>query len=153
MYKSYIPEEVITFINDTAGSLGCEVLEVSSRGAKGALIDVVLDKKGGISLDECTFINRTVTKWIAENGFFENGVTLDVCSPGLDRELKTDKDYFWARGKVVRVILREPVDSRNPVTGELVTVDNDSIVIREEGVTDILIRRGNITKARLYFVK
>ena len=103
MGKAIIPEELGKFIQDEAGKEGFQLVDIVSRGGNTAFFEIILDKEGGISLDECSKFNSKVSTWIEEQDMFSGNFTLDVCSPGLDRLLKSDGDFEWAKGKKVKV--------------------------------------------------
>ena len=72
-----------------------------------------------------------------------------MCSPGLDRHLKSDNEFLWAVGKEIEIRTHQPIDDKNNFVGELLGIDGKgSITIREEGA-DISIQRDNIAKAHL----
>jgi ribosome maturation factor RimP len=71
-----------------------------------------------------------------------------VSSPGLTRELKTDREWRWAQGKRVRCWVSEPVDGRTEFTGRLAEVTES--VVRLEGMDgEAALPRRGVTKARL----
>jgi ribosome maturation factor RimP len=51
------------------------------------------------------------------------GYLIEVSSPGLDRELKTAKDFIRIKGKRVQVWLTEPVQDKKSFSGDLKDVD------------------------------
>ena len=143
-------EELIEFIGGEAGRLGYTMVDISSRKGRGLFLDVVIDKEGGITLDECGDFNRKIVAWIDRQEIFGQGYTLDVSSPGLDRELRSDTEFLWAVGKQIKVKTQESIDGRTEITGKLLEVDSaESIIVGEAEGTTICIARDNIAKARL----
>jgi ribosome maturation factor RimP len=81
----------------------------------------------------------------------KNGYTLDVCSPGLDRELRNNEEFSWAVGKEVKVTLHSPVEGKSAITGKLEKVNGEgNIVIEEDEGVRITLERKNIAKAKLW---
>lgn len=82
-----------------------------SRGKNGINIRVVIDKEGGVTLNDCERINRlyndrlTILKLIEDDNY-----TLQVSSPGMNRVFKDDEEYNLFKSRRVRVILKEPVN-------------------------------------------
>ena len=105
-------EKLTDFIEEAAQERGWQVVDVAVRKGNTVRIEVTLDKEGGITLDECSSFNREVASWIDSEGMFASGYAIDVNSPGLDREIKTDKEFGWARGKTVQVNTRQPVNEK-----------------------------------------
>ena len=62
-----------------------------------------VDKEGGITLDDCEFINRTWSDMMDEEDFIEEAYILEVSSPGLGRQLKKEKDFKRSIGEKVDV--------------------------------------------------
>ena len=150
MDRRGIPEELAVYIKEEADKCGCVVVEIGSTGKNVLNIEVILDKQGGIALDECGRFNKNVAFWIDEQGLFSGKYNLEVCSPGLDRALKTDNDFAWAESKGVRVTTREPVDGKNEIEGKLLGLrDDGSIAVEEASGRVVEIERDKIAKARL----
>ena len=150
MDRRGIPEELAVYVKEEADKCGCVVVDIGLTGKNVLSIEVILDKQGGIALDECSRFNKNIAFWIDEKGLFSGKYALEVCSPGLDRVLKTDNDFEWAENKEVRVTTREPVDGKNDIEGKLLGIrDNGNIAIEEDGGRIFEIERDKIAKARL----
>ncbi len=149
MFKGRIPEKLEEFIREEAKKRGYQLVDLSTRGGRTFFMEVVLDKEGGITLDECSEFNRHVASWIDEEGIFEYEYTLDVCSPGLDRELKSEGDYSWAVGKDIEVRTHEPVNEANLTVGKLLEVKGREGILMErpDGQT-VFVEKKNIAKAK-----
>ena len=144
-----IPQELKDIIQKEADAAGYKVVDVTTRGGRGLFIEISLDKDGGISLDECGAFNRKISAWMDAAESYGEGNTIDVCSPGLDRALKSDSEFEWAVGKDVRVNTYEPVGDDKIIEGRLAHVDgSDTITIEKEG-TPVVIERRNISKAKI----
>jgi ribosome maturation factor RimP len=60
---------------------------------------------------------------------FPHAYTLEVSSPGLDRPFKRLQDYQRAIGKEVSLKLRQPVEGQWKITGRLMEVDDQAVVL------------------------
>lgn len=149
MSKDRMPEELREFIENEAKSTGYQVVDIiSGRGA--TFIEVVLDKEGGITLDECGYFNSKIISWLDDNKLFSGNCTIDVCSPGLDRELKSENEFKWAVNKQVEVKLCEPVNEKNVITGNLLEKDGSgTISIEEDSGKKVCIAEKNTIKVKL----
>ena len=74
----------------------------------------------------------------------EGGYDLEVSSPGLDRQLRKEREFRWAVGKHIRCWLA----AGGEVRGRLTEVTPESLVLDREGERMELGRAG-VTKARL----
>jgi ribosome maturation factor RimP len=146
-----IPEELKEHIREEAERFDYQLVDISTKGRDTFFMEVVLDKEGGITLDECGEFNRRITSWIEEQNLFKGSYTLDVCSPGLDRELKSEGDFSWALGKEVKVTMHKAIGGKSVIIGELLEVDNKTdIVIKEAGGSKIHVDMDNVAKAKLH---
>jgi ribosome maturation factor RimP len=144
------PKEVQEFVRQIADKHGYQLVNISAKGGNTFHIDVVLDKEGGITLDECAVFNREVIKWIDTEKMFARGYLIDVSSPGLDRELRSDSEFAWAVGKRVMIVTRDASGKIEEFNGKIVSaVENREVVLEEDDGTSVVINRKNITRARL----
>ena len=150
--REIIPEELKQYINEEVKRSGYELVDIVTRGGRGFFLEIIIDKEGGITADECGAFNRETMSWIDEQGLFEGGYTIDVCSPGLDRLLRSDNDFIWAVGKQVEMNMHEPVEGKSTVVGKLLDVNNEeaSVEIEDKDGTPISITRSNIARAKLW---
>jgi len=146
-----MPEKLHQYIRDEAERSGYQVVDISTRGGKGFFLEIVLDKEGGITLDECGSFNRRISAWIDGEKLFGGGYTLDVCSPGLDRILRSASDFIWAFGKEVEVTTHEPVEGRSAIVGRLLEGNLDEgLTLERELGDEVRIESGNIARARMH---
>jgi ribosome maturation factor RimP len=101
-----------------AASHGCELLHVEF---KGALLRLFLDRlEGGVSLSDCEAVSREASALLDVVDFGPGRYTLEVSSPGLDRQLYGPRDYQRFTGRQVRVTFQEPAaGAKRTVTGRL----------------------------------
>ncbi len=145
-----IPEELLDHIQKEAKDAGYQLVDIVSKGGSGVLLEVVMDKEGGITLDECSTFNRRIMSWINDGEKISSGFILDVCSPGLDRPLKSENDYKWAEGKLVEISVHEPVDGKSNLLGKLMESDEkNSVVVEDVEGNSVQVNKTNVAKARL----
>jgi ribosome maturation factor RimP len=136
--------DVVRLVETTLAGMGCELvdLETSGRG----LMRILMDKQGGITLDDCEAVSHQLTRLFAVEGVdFER---LEVSSPGLDRPLKKEADFVRFRGKKAHLKLRMPLGSRKNFTGILGEVHDGVLQLEVDGDL-IKIELSNLDKARL----
>jgi ribosome maturation factor RimP len=142
-------EELITRIEETIQpvlhdhGVGLVDLEWRGHGARGVL-RVFIDKTGGVRIDDCERVSRELGDVLDVADVVPGRYDLEVSSPGLDRPLRTDREYRWAIGKRVRCSL---VDG-GAVTGRLTAVDANRVVLElPEGPREVA--RADVRRARL----
>lgn len=113
--------EVQALVRRTVEGLGYEL--VDCERAAGGLLRVTLDAPAapqGVTLDDCERVTRQLNHLLTvENVDYAR---LEVGSPGLDRPLKTARDFARFVGAEARVQLFAPVDGRKRFTGRLLEV-------------------------------
>jgi ribosome maturation factor RimP len=146
-----VPEKLEEHIRKETEKSGYQLLDINTRGGKTFFMEIIIDREGGITLDECGDFNRKISSWIDGEKLFEGGYTLDVCSPGLDRELKNENDFIWAKNKEIKVTTHEAVRGESAITGKLVEAEGErEIVVEKEDGKKLHINKKNIAKARLW---
>ncbi len=85
--------------------------------------------EGGISLEDCSLLNRKLSEYIEENNLWESSYLVEVCSPGIKREFNQVKDFIRIKGKVVDIWLNEPIEERSHYGGEVLEVNDDKVSI------------------------
>ena len=126
-----------------------ELVEILYRRESGKMVlRFLVDVPGGITLAECARLNNEIGKVLDESNMPLANYLLEVSSPGLDRPIKTVKDFLRAVGKKVRLLYSK--DGREKVTyiGEVKSVDNESVTLAMEGKEEV-IPIDKIVKARL----
>ena len=103
---------------------------------------VYADKEGGIAIDDCVLISRSLEE------FIEDAYILEVSSPGLGRPLKKEKDYVRSVGKSIDIKLYKAIDKQKEFTGILKENMEDQIVLTIED-QDITFEKKSIASARL----
>ncbi len=110
-----------------ADQLGFELVDVClDRENTGKYLRIYIDRPEGMDLDGCERYHRAVQPLLEAYDYD----FLEVSSPGVDRPLKTERDFEKALGSEVEVRFFGSVDGRKEVTGVL--ADFDEKVIRLE---------------------
>lgn len=103
-----------------------------SKQGKDHILTVFIDKKGGVTLDDCEAVSRVIEPLIDEADPIEQTYYLSVSSPGLDRPLKTPKDYEAALESVIDVKLYKPFLDKKEFTGTLTKFDDETFTIETD---------------------
>ena len=118
------------------GQIACRARDRAlKRGNRTALdwyLRLYIDKQGGITLDDCQLVSEALNDLLDEADVIKGKYLFEVSSPGLDRPLKTDRDFERYQGEDVEVHLYAPADGKI-FTGKLKGRENGEIVILENG--------------------
>lgn len=128
-----ISEQVFALVDPIARRLGLEVIEVLyEKKFDGMNLTVVIDKDGGVTIDDCERLHRAIDAPLDELDPIAESYTLNVSSPGIDRPLKTERDYRRNLNRKISVKLYSPRDGKKTFSGVLVGYDDDAFTIEME---------------------
>ena len=89
-----------------------------------------IDKNGGITLEDCEIVHKAIDGPLDElNPTCDEKYILNVSSCGLDRPLKTEKDFKRNLGKEVDIKLYKAVNKQKEFTGKLESFDENTVTI------------------------
>ena len=122
----------------TAAGYDLEDLSVTAAG-KRSVVRVVVDKDGGVSLDDVADVSRTISDALdaldeAEPGLLGATYVLEVSSPGVDRPLTAPR--HWRRN--VRRLVTATLRDGGSLTGRVVGADDDAVTLDVDGTERVL---------------
>lgn len=97
-----------------------------------------------MGIGDCERLSREIGDVLDAAAVIEGGYDLEVSSPGLDRQLRKEREYRWAVGRQVRCWLAGGAEVR----GRLTAVTADRLVL-DRGGEQVELGRADVTKARL----
>ena len=122
-------------------SLGYEIVDIVERSEYGQkVITFVVDKvPDGVSLDDCERLHYAIEPIMDElDPTGGKPYVLEVSSPGLDRPLKTQRDFERNYGKEVEVRLYAPLKGVKSYEGVLLERTDGYVLLgRGSGETKI----------------
>ncbi len=129
MAKRDTGETILTICQRQAEQMGYELVDagIEKEGA-GRYLRIYLDKPEGISLTDCETYHRAIQPKLEQIDYD----FLEVCSPGLDRPIKTERDFEKNKGKRVVVKLYKPLDGRKEYVGVLAGLVDGAVVLRAD---------------------
>ena len=143
-------EEITSALLPTATAMGIEIVEVEAKVTKNSYITVYIDTENGVDLDTCEKFHNAIDPVLDEiDPSYGASYTLNVSSPGLDRPLKTDRDFQRRIGKDVEVKLFAPLKGKKYFECKLVDYDGNNVVLEdgEEQIKLPLVRIAKINEA------
>jgi ribosome maturation factor RimP len=108
------------------------------------VLRVYVDKPGGVGIEDCQRASRELGDVLDASALIEEGYDLEVSSPGLDRQLRKDREFRWALGKRVQCWVAGGQEFR----GRLVDVDAGRLTLDHDGER-VEVARERVTKAKL----
>lgn len=96
--------------------LDLEDIKIIPAGRR-RLVRVVVDRDGGVTLDDVAEVSQSVSKRLDETDVLGNSpYVLEVSSPGVDRPLTEPRHWRRARGRLVKVQMRDGTTVEGRVT-------------------------------------
>ena len=136
-------------INDILGIDNTRVLNVNiNKFSRNTKIQVMIDNKNGITVDECVRVSRITEDIIKLDDEFKIEYTLEVTSPGINRPLFLEDDYRDNIDSKVKISLKKMQDNTKNISGIIMEVVGKSVVIKSRNKS-YKIEFENIKKANL----
>lgn len=131
--KSICEEKVVPVI----AQLGYEVVEVEYvKKSDGMNLTFYIDKDGEIDIEDCEKVSKAIDDLLEELDPTEGvAYILNVSSPGIDRPLKTLRDFERNLNKEISVTLFSKLDGKKKFEGTLVRFNEENITIDINGQT------------------
>ncbi|MDR0308160.1 MAG: ribosome maturation factor RimP [Chitinispirillales bacterium] len=135
-------EQVRPLVESKVIELGFELFDLRFFGAGSrSIMRITIDSERHISISDCELVSGAIGALLDEQNFFgDKQYTLEVSSPGIDRPLKTERDFRRVTGKNVMLNLSEAVNGKKCVRGKVIEY--------KDGILEIEIDK-NITKVPL----
>ena len=90
---------------------------------------ITIDSEEGIQIEDCEKMHRAIDPLLDEADPIEGAYHLEVSSPGIERELKTDLHVEACLGWDVEVRLYAPVDGAKSFFGVLEGIDEENNIV------------------------
>ena len=150
--KKSIKDAVREAILPTVTELGYRIWDVvyAKIGADYHL-EITIDNDAGINIDDCERVHRAIDPILDEKDLIENFYYLEVSSPGIERELRTDEHIALSIGQKVEAKLFSQKNGRKSFTGILSAADENSVTLSEGGEDTVLLKNEISKLMTVYF--
>jgi ribosome maturation factor RimP len=103
------PEELYELLEPVVTAAGAELEAVRiARAGSRRVLRVVVDADDGVDMDAIARVSRAVAAEVdGRDAMGPGGYTLEVSSPGVDRPLTEERHWRRARGRLVRVNVKD----------------------------------------------
>jgi len=127
-------EELRKLLEEIARPMNIEIVDVVFKMSKTPSLTVYIDTEDGVDLDTCEKYHNAIDAPLDEFDFtLGASYTLNVSSPGLDRPLKTARDFEKHLGEDVEIRFYAPEKGKKLFEGTLVGYDDNNVVVLMAG--------------------
>ena len=109
---------------------GCSLWDVEYIKEAGSwYLRLYIDKKGGVSIDDCEAVSRGVDPLLDEADPIQDAYTFEVSSAGADRPLKKPEHFAAFLGAEVDVKFYQAVNGQKSCTGILAGYQDGDVTL------------------------
>ena len=125
-------EQIMQILEPIASNMGLDLEDVEIKSAgKHSIVQVSIDKDGGINLDEVAQISNQISEALdAKDVLGEKPYTLEVGSPGIDRALTLPRHWRRNNGRLVKINF-----GSNSEIGRIIESDEEKVSLEVKGKT------------------
>ena len=143
---SKITEKVEALAKPVVEEEGCELWAVEYvREAGSWYLRVLIDKDGGVGIDDCERISRRLDPILDEADPIPDSYVFEVGSAGAERELKRPSDFERYIGSEIEVKLYQPYQGKKSYVGTL-----EAYVGGDVTVSSVLLKKEQIAQVKLH---
>jgi len=122
--------QITVIAEKQAAEMGYELIEAAfEKENTGMYLRFYLDKEGGVTLDDCEAYHRALQPQLERFDYD----FMEVCSPGVDRPIKNQRDADRCLGMEIEVRLYKPQDGQKAFTGTFTAYENGDITLLTGG--------------------
>lgn len=89
----------------------------------------LMNDEGTIDIDTCASVSEAISEVLDEKDLIAHEYFLEVCSPGAERELKSERDILSALNSYVYIKYKNPKAGKSEITGTLIHIDEEYLEI------------------------
>lgn len=149
MTHPLIPQ-LIDLATPVAEDLGLEVVGAvfhTNRRPPVLRVDI-RNSVGDTGLDDCERMSRALEEKLDQVNLIPDTYVLEISSPGISRQLTTDREFLSFKGFSVIVTTSEPYEGHKEWRGKLVGRDDSEVHLNQKGRA-IAIPRELVTRVQL----
>lgn len=149
MGKSSIRQSIAELIEPLVRDQSLELVDIEyKKEGKNWYLRVYLDKEQGITVRDCQKLSHQIEDLIEVEAIVSNPFILEVSSPGLNRPLKTERDFLRNKNRRIIVTTFSPVNNKKNFHGTIKDFKNQILYLDEDG-NPLEIPLGEIANAKL----
>ena len=138
---------IIEMLAPMLDSDGIELVDVETHSET---LRLLIHKPDGLSVADCQMVNHVVRPILEVHEHLSNYAQLEVASPGIDRPLRTAKDFQRNYGRTVQIEIAEKNGHTRQVQGTVVEARPEEVVLARSDGKDISVKISQILNACIH---
>lgn len=135
---SKIEEKVENLLTPIIREIGYEIYDVEYvKEGKDFFLRIFIDREEGIDLEDCEKVNNAITDVLDKENYIKDSYFLEVSSPGIERILRKNWQLERYQGQKIEIRLFKPINGKKIYQGDLISFDDNTIVIEIENRIEI----------------
>lgn len=149
MNHPLIPQ-ILDLAKPVASTLGLEVVgAVFQTNQKPPVLRVdIRNPQEDTGIEDCERMSRAMSATLESNEIIPDAYVLEISSPGISRQLTSDREFIAFKGFAVIVTTKEPAEGLREWRGQLLRRDETAVYLNQKGKS-IAISRQDITRVQL----
>ncbi len=148
--KGNVVSKVREIIAPYLEELGLDLWDIQYRkeGTE-RYLRIFIDKDGGVGVDDCVDLSHAITKPLDEADPISESYTLEVSSPGIERELVQDEHFKKFIGADVMMRTIRPIDGARDFCGKLADYSDGVITLQLEDGSSLTVNKKETAYVKL----
>lgn len=150
MAKQNTVQRVEEIVTPYAQELGLEIWDITfKKEGTDWYLRIFIDKEDGVSIDDCVDLTHAVSKPLDDADPIAQNYTLEVSSPGVERELTRDVHFARFIGSPVFLRTIRPVDGVRDFKGTLTAYEDKKITVTLQDETALTLEKRDTVYVKL----
>ena len=147
-------KKVLAIVEPILAEMGFEAVDVEVTSERGKFILRLLIEREEreITINDCVDVSRRLEDQLEVERVMSGPYCFEVASPGVDRPLTRNKDFFANLGQELKVLTWEPINQerRKKIIGRLIGFDpKEKVITMFYDKKQVQIHLDQIKKARI----
>lgn len=153
MSENQVSRRIEALITPVLADLGLEMYDLEYNGG---IVKITVDtppgSPGGIDVDQLSKCTRLISRELDHDDPVPGHYTLEVSSPGLERNLRLPRHFQRETGKSAAIRLQNVINGERRLSGVIESSGPDTFVLRLPNGEERIIPYDQIDRAKTIFV-
>lgn len=143
-------EDISAIAHGVAEDNKVELVHVEVLGSKrDSVVRIFIDKPAGVTLEDCTNFSHKIEEVLDARDTVPGTYTLEISSPGIERELYSVADFGRFDGELAKVLLTNELDGQKNFVGYIRGVNASTISFEDRSKGMVEFDHSQVKKANL----